>query len=594
MSCRPWTIGQASVAKGRFASLPEGQRKSRVSDDGLSLTVWDEGGTKHMTLGFADEAGSEELRKQWVACVASATGPAGSWRSIEGARGGSSRSRVFLKWASDRGITNLDSLTAEDWSDFVVWVRDTYRGTTSKTRNSRLCAVRVLLAQHDGLSYEVGQALTQRYSESQETVLPEHYTAGELQQIRSKATRALRIAWHRIEPNWELAQQRKESVPAADIPRWEALQALLRAPHKRLHRDAGRALGLLDQYSNVLMEEARSLLFLTTNEGLAAYGAIVAATGENSSTTARRRAPSTAASAGSENLTIFTSERNKPRRNGSKSLMAENVGVASPLGKLLQLIMDCTAPARRSAHINPEALLDNDPRAHQSSKESSSESLILFVRRSGTLVNSVSHVPKSLDWMPEGLHLDLKRLHRTYLTRVAQHSVDNRYLTWIDAYILKDPKKIQELEDVHRGAQQKALDAVRGLAVRLLTENEAAAEGLDTTPSAKGTRCQDILHNPETGTYCSKSWLSCLGCRNAYIVTSNLPPLIALLDLLDAKRRDDDDRERWRREYLTPWQQLRTILGDVDPETIAAAREKVSPELRSLVWTTVMVNGGQS
>ncbi|WP_319453161.1 MULTISPECIES: hypothetical protein [unclassified Mycobacterium] len=558
------------------------------------MTIWDENGTKHMALDFVAEAGSKEIRKQWVACIANLNGPAGSWRSIESARASSSRSRVFLRWASERGIDSLDSLTADDWFEFVAWIRDTYRDKATKTRNSRLLAVRTLLVRHGGLSYDVGQALSQRYLETPETTLADHYTARELQQIRSNATRALRIAWRRIEPNWALAQRRKELVPAEQHPRWEALHALLRAPHKRLNRDNGHALGLVDRYANVRMEEARSLLFLTTNEGLAAYGAIVAATGENSSTTSRRRTPSTAASAGSESLTIFTSERDKRRRSGGKSLMAENVGAASPLGKLLQLVMDCTAAARRSAHINPEALLDNYPSAHQSAKESSRESLILFLRQNGVLVNSVSHVPKSLDWMPTGLHLDLRRLHRTYLTRVAQRPVDNRYLTWIDAYILKDPERIQELEDIHRAAQQKALDAVRGLAVRLLTEEEAAGEGLDTTPTAKGTRCQDILHNPETGTYCSKSWLSCLGCKNAYIVMSNLPPLIALFDLLDIKRRDDDDRERWRRQYLIPWQQLRAILADVDPETIAAARAKASPELRSQVWTTVIGNGGES
>ncbi|MED5811509.1 hypothetical protein VST63_03995 [Mycolicibacterium sp. 050232] len=565
-----------------------------MSEDGLSLTVWDEAGTKHMTLRFADEAGSEKIRKQWVTCVASATGPAGSWRSIESARGGSSRSRVFLKWASDRGINNLDSLRADDWHDFVAWTRDTYSNATSKTRNLRLLAVRVLLAQHDGLSYEFGQALSQRYMETEDNTLPDHYTASELQQIRSNATRALRFAWRRIEPNWALAQQQKESVPIERRSRWSALQALLREPHRRLAKEDGLALDLVDQHRNVRMEEARSLLFLTTSEGLAAYGAIVAATGENSSTTARRRTPSTAASAGSERLTLFTSERDKRRRSGGKSLMAENVAVTSTLGKLLQLVMNCTSPARHSAQINPEALLDSYPHAHQYSKESSSESLILFMRRSGTLVNSVSHIPKSLDWMPAGLHLDLRRLHRTYLTRIAQHPVDNRYLTWIDAYILKDPNRIRELEDIHRAAQQKALGAARDLAVRLLTEEEAAAEGLDITTTAKGTRCRDILHNPETGTYCPNSWLSCLGCKNAYIVTNNLPPLIALIDLLDAKRRDDDDRDRWRREYLTPWQQLKAILGEVDPETIAAERAKVSPDLRSQVWNTVVANRGDS
>ena len=44
------------MAKGRFASLPDGQRKRRVSEDGLSVKIWDENGTKHLTLSFADEA----------------------------------------------------------------------------------------------------------------------------------------------------------------------------------------------------------------------------------------------------------------------------------------------------------------------------------------------------------------------------------------------------------------------------------------------------------------------------------------------------------------------------------------------------------
>jgi len=582
------------VTKGRFASLPDGQQKSRVSADGLSVTIWDESGTKNMTLGFADAAGSEGLRKEWVACIASANGPAGSWRSIQSVRGSSSRSRVFLTWASKRGIESLDSLTAEDWFEFIAWVRGTYPDTTTRTRNSRLMAVRGLLVQHSGLSYEVERALSERYLETAGTSVSDHYSVSELQQIRSTATRALRTAWSRIKPNWELAQTCKEAVPPEKICRWEALHALLRAPQRRLCTNDGRALGVLDQHLNVRMAAARSLLFLTTTEGLAAYAAIIAATGENSSTTARRRIPSTATSAGSESLTIFTSEREKPRRGARKSFMAENVGATSPLGKILQLVMDCTAPARLSAHINPEVLLDTQQHAHQSAKESSSESLILFVRHSGVLANSVAHIRTSLDWMPAGLHLDLRRLHRTYLTRVSQQPVDNRHLTWIDAYILKDPERIQELEDIHRAAQQKALNAVRSLAVRLVTEEEAAAEGLDTEPTAKGTRCQDILHNPETGTYCSNSWLSCLGCKNAYVVTSNLPPLVALLDLLDVKRRDDDDRDRWRREYLTPWQQLTAILSGVEPETVSEARAKVSPELRSKVWNTVIVNKGES
>lgn len=581
------------MSRGQFASLPDGETRSRISSDGLTVTVWDESGVRHMKLPYSNSPGAEEIRRQWVSCIAEVTGPAGSWRSIESARAGSSRSRSFLTWAAERGIGSLDDLAADDWADFVAWSRDKYPKAAAKGRNSRLGAVRTILLQHRGLPYEVGQVLAQRFLETQDQPLPEHYTVSELQQIRSAAKRTLRAALKRIEPNWALALTHMASVAPAERARWHALHRLLGAPHRRLAREHGRALGLLDSYSNVQMEEARSLLFLTTEEGIAAYAAIIATTGENSSTTARRSLPSTAASAGAESITIFTTEREKRRRASDTALMAENVEATSPLGKVLTLVMDCTAPARHSAHVNPEALIDNHAPDHHSWKELSSSSLILFMRRSGVLANQITHIPKSPNWLPGELCLDLRRLHRTYLTRVAQQPVDNRQLTWIDAYILKDPQRLQELEDIHRSAQRKALDAAESMAVRLLTEQEAVSEGLDPAPAAKGTRCRDIMHNPDTGTYCNKSWLSCLGCRNAYVVTSNLSPLVALLDLLDMKRQDDDDRDRWRREYFVPWQQLTTILSEVQPEAVSTARSNISPELKSKVWQSVFVDRGE-
>ena len=195
-----------STNRGQFASLPDGQRKIRVSDDGLSVTIWDENGTRHMALSFAGAPGSEELRRQWVACVASASGPNGSWRAIESTRAPSSRSREFLEWLSERGIENLDSLTADDWFDFVSWVRETHKEVAPRARNARLVAVRSLLLRHGALSDELGQALSQRYLETEKKTLPDHYTVSELQQIRSCANRALRTAWRRIEPHWALVQ----------------------------------------------------------------------------------------------------------------------------------------------------------------------------------------------------------------------------------------------------------------------------------------------------------------------------------------------------------------------------------------------------
>ena len=582
------------MGRGKYARLPESERDSRISDDGLSITVWDEPRTLSLQLSFADSAGTEQLRKEWVLCIYQLTSQSGPWRSLETTRACTSRSRFFLDWLSKRTITTLDDITPKVWDEFLHWVQQQFAEVSAKARNSRTLSVRRILSQHVGLTASMQQVLSQRYSETVADPKLDHYTISEFQNIRSKAVRNLREAWARIQPNWILAMTPHEEIAPEHYEEWLALNQLLRAPHQRLSRDNGRALGLLDRYLNVRMNEARLLLFLTTEEGISAYAAIIATTGENSSTTTRRKVPSDDASVGSDSATIYTSERYKPRRGAANSLMAENASIDSPLGALLQLIMNCTEPARFAARTNPDSLRGKHPRTNHGANGSSSESLILFSKVTGELGRSVTHIPKRLAWMVEGLELDLSKLHRTYQTRVAQHPTDNHLQTWIDAYLMRDPERLQQLEDTHRTAQNKAVAASRQLAARLLTEDQAQIEGLDTTSTPKGTRCADILHNPQTGTYCSKPWLACLGCKNAYIPISNLPALVALLDLLNAKQRDDDDRERWQREFLLPQQQVLAILSELDQGTIDLARANVTPELRSAVWNTIFVEKGDT
>lgn len=578
-------------SKGRFASLPpEGYSRPGISPDGKSLTIWDEDGTKSVTVSLKN-AGPERLVIEWVKCLARVTGPSGTWRSLQTAVSSISRSRMFVMWAAGR-VETLDDLDAEDWLDFVHHVRENSPDVTPTTRNGRITTVKTVLLAHEGLSYALGQQLARRYMETQETPSQSnHYSAAEFQRIRAAAKRALSNAWKRIEPNWELARTPEADVPEDLYPRWQALHSLLRDPKARLRAAEARALKATDKYGNPLMRDARDSLYLDTHEGLAAYAAIIATNGENLSTTSRRDVPSTAASIGSEH-TILTSERVKKRRGPRASHMPENIAIESPLGQVLELVMKCTEPARVAVKTNPQCLVDSHPKAHNDMRHASSDSLILFTRSDGTMTNVISHIPKPF-WLPHGTSLTFQRLHRTYLTRIAQHNVDNAYRTWVEAYILKDPERLKELEDIHRKAHQRALDKIKDLSIRLYTEDQARSQGLDITPTTKGTRCQDITTNPDTGTYCSRPWLSCLGCSNAYIVLSNLPPLVALFDLLEGKRRNDDDRERWRREYLEPWTQLTAILAEIDSSAVEQARAQVTPELTTQVWETVFMNRGE-
>jgi hypothetical protein len=581
------------AGRGRFATLPpkEGApQRPGIATDGLSLTIWDEDGVSHRVESFNDSPGAVTLRQQWVKAIAAASGPLGTWKSLNTSIGKVSQARVFLPWAADNGILSLDDLIGDDWIAFQDHIRSVMAHTGPDSRNTILSSVKAVLLQHPNRSLR--RALSRRWMETGSGSTREHYSVQELQQIRSAALKALRVAWERIEPNWLLVTTPKDAVPEDQMERWQALHEVLANPRERRpSKRLARILGAWRAGRQASATRLRETLFLNADEGVAAIVAIIGYNGENLSTTLRRKVPSTGATAGSE-VAVLTTERVK-RRRGTQALMVENVLEDSDLGRVLALIRKVTEPARFAAQRNPQLFeVPNGTRTEQ--RATSHENLILFANGAGSFLNAPALMPASPPWMPEGLRLSCQKLHRSYITRIAQAPTDHRERTFIEAYILKDAERIQELEDIHRDAQRQAFNLVQQVAIQLMTREEALEQGLDTQGTPKGTRCRDIEHHPSTGKACDRGWLACLTCANAYIVTDNLPPIVALHDLLAAVERDGDDRDRFRRQYLTPLTQLRAVLADAGEHAVATARAAITPELNSQVWQKVIRERGQA
>lgn len=583
----------AGAGRGRYAVLPTGNEPQRagISEDGLEITIWDEDAIHHRVESFRDSPGTPTLRRQWVRAIDAVSGPGGSWKSVVTATEKVRQSRPFLKWAEDNQIHSLDELTGDHWEAFQVHMREVMAHTKASSRNQALASVKAILLRHPNQGLR--KALNRRWMETDEDSTRSHYSVAELQKIRSSALKALRAAWARIEPNWKLVLTPLEQVPEDQKSRWHALHEVLNDPRKRKpSKRTARELGALrDDGVQASAIRLRQALFLNTDEGVAALAAIIGYNGENQSTTVRRTVPSTGATAASESQ-VFTTERVK-RRRGSKALMVENVPEDSEFGRVLSLIVKVTEPARFAVSQNPK-LLEIPNGKHPGQRVTSHEALILFANGAGSFVSVPALMPSGPSWLPADLKLSLQKLHRSYLTRVVQAPTDNRERTFLEAYILRDPERIQELEDIHRAAQEKVFARINSVEIRLMTAEEARNEGLDTQGTAKGTRCKDIEHHPTTGSMCDRGWLACLTCANCYILLDNLPPIVALHDLLAEVERDGDDRDRFRREFLEPLTQLRTILLDAGDHAVATARAAVTPEMISEVWDRVIRNRGQS
>ncbi|MFI0714083.1 hypothetical protein ACH4SK_26175 [Streptomyces inhibens] len=106
------------------------------------------------------------------------------------------------------------------------------------------------------------------------------------------------------------------------------------------------------------------------------------------------------------------------------------------------------------------------------------------------------------------------------------------------------------------------------------TARDLARGDLDTA----WTACEDYDHNPETGTTCGDSFLTCFHCGNCLVTRTHLPRLLALMDALGGLRQRMSENAWWER-YGPAWVAVRRdILAKFSRAEVDAARQQPLPD----------------
>jgi hypothetical protein len=159
---------------------------------------------------------------------------------------------------------------------------------------------------------------------------------------------------------------------------------------------------------------------------------------------------------------------------------------------------------------------------------------------------------------------------------------------------------LTDVEHAAWAAHRRALAAAGGTALNVVsgttsvdaltraglgpeTAQRAVDGGLDTAWSA----CSDHDHHPATGRPCRFSFLDCFHCGNCVVIQEHLPPLLSLLDALEARRAHLSEEQWWAR-YGPTWAAIRydVLCRFTAEELAAAAAVKPSDALLDLVEPT--------
>jgi len=566
---------------------PASAVKSRIDKSGLKFTAKNENGTESLMLDFSRYPGSVGLRQQVVRAFARLNGPDGRWRETETCKSAHRSVRQFLAWCQKRRLTDLEAFRVGDWNALMEDFRSQKAGISALSRNHALSRVRAVILSQPGLDEVTKQAVAARYMEPENPGAEERdfYEVDQIEEFKKQAYLALCRAHRRIGANWELVQQDEDCVDASDRTRWEALQMLLDHGFGDMTNDHYQAIGAMKRlgaWTWPLKRLAWRALFLTTDEALAAVVALMCETGENSSTLQRRTAPSTAATAADEGVTVLHSSLDKPRRGARRRYMTENAGTSRSLGRRLALVAELTEPSRerlrRVGGVNADRL-------------------IWFVNcRNGVLQNDIGALPrvvmaKEPTWVPGDGAVNLQKLRRSVVTRVLARPHHHEETTFIREYAMKDPKRKAEMQKVAARGLQNLFDTAQQTFVKLLSHEEAQHAGLLAggperylTPTGMG--CTDCDHNPRTGKPCDDPWLACLGCSNAFAVDDHLPLLVCLFDMLEGLRQTAREAT-WRSRYALAWARLTLILKDLSHAQWDWARQRRADDITAQVTGAV-------
>ena len=560
---------------------PEFDGAPAIHPGGLSFTAVNEDGTESRVITLEKLPGAPRLRTELLLALAELNGPRKRWRSIYSLKTGYDKVSAFLRWLDDQGHQpqSVADISVATWDAWVL----RNGGAVTVTGTGNISMVRAVLMCVPGRSQALTQAMSRRLGRPAPTI-QESYTEADYRRIRRAARKAVHGACRRISANFEIVLRFQAGADMTPDEKARARVLLEVMKHGTAQsKSSYKGLGAWSDNARPLTRRAQRSLFLTPHEAWACAVLLAAEAGWNRSVIHRLGVPDNSAGAG-DDIEVYTMPLNKPRRGKHQHSTTTVLG-NSGSGRALTWIITATEPARtvlEDLGCPPDRLL-----VYSKYNDPTPASRFAWGAPQGS---RVTRPP----WGTPDLHpISLRKLRRTHQVLFDRSPAQNTKETHEDVYLRND-STAPELahEAVAAGLTDAISQAEDFVKLRMLPAEQVDDEVRSGRSDTAIAACTDYEHHPDTGTPCTESFLSCLGCVNAIATPRHLSRLVlthaGLVELSSTISSDE-----WARRWETHYQRLCSLLKRHTTEAERAAAMKSATEHdRNLV--TRLLDGGYS
>jgi hypothetical protein len=546
-----------------------------IHPGGLSLTAVNEDGTESKVITLEKLPGATRLRTELILALAELNGPRKRWRSIYSLKTVYDKVSAFLRWLDDQGHQpqSVADISVATWDAWVL----RNGGANTVTGTGNISMVRAVLMCVPGRSQALTQAMSRRLGQPAPTI-QESYTEADYRRIRRAARKAVHGACRRISANFEIVLRFQAGADMASAEKAQALALLEVMKH-----GTAQSKNSYKHNARPLTRHAQRSMFLTPHEAWACAVLLAAEAGWNRSVIHRLGVPDNSAGAG-DDIEVYTVPLNKPRRGKHQHSTTTVLGNSGP-GRALTWIITATEPARTVLNdlgCPPDRLL-----IYSRYNDRTPASRFAWGAPQGS---RVTRPP----WGTPDLHpISLRKLRRTHQVLFDRSPAQNTRETHEDVYLRNDSTAPGlAYEAVAAGLADAVSRAEDFVKMRMLPAEQVDDEVRSGRSDTAIAACTDYEHHPDTGTPCTESFLSCLGCVNAIATPRHLSRLVlthAGLVELSGTISSDEWARRWETHYLRLCSLLKRHTTEAER---AAAMKSATEHDRNMV--TRLLGGGYS
>lgn len=521
---------------------------------GLSLEVHIEGKPRPVHVQGGAWGGPRQLTLDVLSGIRALV-DAGDWASRDTLVANTAMLGHFVSWVADWdsphvvGLRKPESVAAISDEHWRAFRRE--MGTGNRGRRYQQQVGKVLWASGQ-LNADVVPVVRSRKGQIVSGEV-EHYTVAEFSAIFSAAKGVVRAAHARIASNYAEALAAANHV--GPPTRGSVLYGLLANPTLTsvaaaqlvdcvaYRKGFDERRGKEYDRATVLTVQGRALLYPTVSEAFAAAVVLVCFRGENWCQVESMGVPDRSFDSSGAVARVGT---DKPRRGTSRFSLEVfgDTGVDSD-GAWLRRIEEMAAPLRHHGEFVGNQV----------------ESLVAYMTRTGAIASArPGSGQRTWDWLDGLPSVDLRRLKRTFETRVSKEPTQNSEAVHSIAYMGRDPlvrreRRVAAIAGVER-ARSWALESVQ-----LLVSDKDDLLATDMLV----TGCADPDEEPSTGLPCEDGFLGCLMCPNGVATPRHVPSMVYTLEVLEGLR-GTVSPSVWKARFQRAHLQLEYLISEAPAE----------------------------